>query len=75
MTAVTIVARCRNKSIPLAFCLPKSCSAPPEIAPDNPALFPDCSTIKMIITIASITSKTFINVAKTPTSSLKTTNT
>lgn len=57
-----IVPRCKTKSRPLAFCFPNNCSAPPEIAPDNPALFPDCNNTKTIKIIASIIS----NVIATP---------
>lgn len=40
-TERTTVARCRTRSRPRAFCFPKSVSAPPEIAPERPALLPD----------------------------------
>ncbi|EFR99150.1 putative chromosome-associated kinesin, partial [Listeria seeligeri FSL N1-067] len=36
----TMVVRCKISSSPLAFCLPNNCSAPPEMAPDKPALLP-----------------------------------
>ena len=39
----TTVIRCKIKSSPRAFCLPNNVSAPPEMAPDNPALLPDCN--------------------------------
>ncbi len=57
------VPRCKNKSNPRAFCLPNNCSAPPEIAPDNPALFPDCKTMKTTIIIALIINNTLTAVA------------
>src|SRR5699024_4668849 len=41
--AVMTVPLCNTRSIPRAFCLPNNCSAPPDIAPDKPALFPDCN--------------------------------
>ena len=44
-------------SYPLLFFFPKSCSAPPPIDPDNPALFPDCNNILAIKTILVTTSK------------------
>lgn len=47
-TARTIVNLCKTKSIPLAFVLPNSCSAPPEMAPDKPALLPDCNNTTVI---------------------------
>lgn len=54
--ANTMVARCRTKSIPRAFCFPNKCSAPPEMAPDKPALFPFCRSTTVIKPIALITS-------------------
>ena len=42
------VTLCSIKSIPRAFCLPNNCSAPPLIAPDNPALLPDCNNTTVI---------------------------
>ena len=61
------VNRWRIKSRPLAFCLPKSCSAPPEIAPDSPALLLDCSNTTMISAILTITSNVITNACmKTP---------
>lgn len=47
-TASTTVALCKIKSIPRAFCFPKSCSAPPEMAPESPALLPDCNNTTTI---------------------------
>ena len=47
-TASTMVTRCRTKSSPRAFCFPKSCSAPPEMAPERPALVPDCNNTTTI---------------------------
>lgn len=61
--AVITVPRWRTKSSPRAFCFPKSCSAPPEIAPDSPALLPDCKTINTIIIIALITNMILITLA------------
>lgn len=61
--AVMTVPLCNTRSIPRAFCLPNNCSAPPDIAPDKPALFPDCNKIKIIIMIASMTNKTCTAVA------------
>src|SRR5699024_1430681 len=63
ITAVTTVPRCKNKSIPRAFLFPNNCSAPPEIAPDKPALVPDCKTISVIIIIILMTKSTLITVA------------
>ena len=59
-TASTIVTLCKTKSIPRAFCFPKSCSAPPEMAPERPALFPDCNNTTTINAIATMTSKALI---------------
>lgn len=64
-TPVITVPRCRIRSNPLAFCFPNNCSAPPEIAPDKPALFPDWSKTKTIKIIESIIS----NVMATPSNS------
>src|SRR5699024_791019 len=61
--AVITVPRCKTKSIPRAFCLPNNCSAPPEIAPESPALLPDCNTINTIVIIESITNKLFKTVS------------
>lgn len=44
----TTVTLCSIKSMPRAFCFPKSCSAPPLIAPDKPALLPDCNNTTVI---------------------------
>ena len=62
------VARCKNKSSPRAFCLPKRCSAPPEIAPDRPALLPRCSKITAIKPSENMTSTIFkkISTSSTP---------
>jgi len=38
-----MVNRDRNKSNPRALVFPNRCSAPPEMAPEIPALFPFCS--------------------------------
>lgn len=51
-TASITVAFERKASIPRAFCLPINCSAPPEIAPDSPALRPDCNKTTVIKAIA-----------------------
>ncbi len=53
----TTVALTRTASKPLAFCLPTICSAPPDMAPDKPALFPDCNKTAPINKIETITSK------------------
>lgn len=42
-------------SIVLALFLPKNVSAPPEIAPERPALLPCCIRTEIINTIARIT--------------------
>lgn len=57
-----IVKRCKTASRPRAFCFPKSCSAPPLIAPDKPALLPCCNKTTAIKQIATIMSKTVNNV-------------
>lgn len=56
-----IVTRWRTKSSPRAFCFPKSCSAPPEMAPERPALDPDCNNTTTINDNATITSKVISN--------------
>jgi hypothetical protein len=61
-TASTVVTRAKTASIPRAFFCPKSCSAPPEIAPDKPALFPDCNNTIAISPIESRISNVANNV-------------
>ncbi len=56
-TPRTTVALLSTASNPRAFCFPTNCSAPPEIAPDKPALRPDCKTTTAISKIDTITSK------------------
>lgn len=51
----TTVLRCKTKSKPRAFFLPNNCSAPPEIAPESPALDPDCSSTSTIKTTELMT--------------------
>lgn len=64
----TTVALLRTASKPRAFCLPINCSAPPEIAPDKPALRPDCKTTTIINKIDTIINKIFTNAANIHTS-------
>lgn len=64
-TASTIVILCKIRSIPRTFCFPKSCSAPPEIAPDNPVLFPGWSSMTAINRIESMISNVNNNVCTT----------
>ncbi len=64
MTASTTVARLRKASTPRAFCFPINCSAPPEIAPDNPALRPDCNNTTVIKATETIINKTYSKVSK-----------
>lgn len=55
------VIRAKTASKPRAL-RPIICSAPPEIAPDRPALLLDCSRTTKIKAIATMTSKIFANV-------------
>lgn len=53
------VIRCNSPSMPRAFAFPIKCSAPPAIAPERPALLPDCNrttTISPTLIIARIIS-------------------
>src|SRR5699024_10800947 len=61
---VTIVPRCKKRSIPRAFCFPNNCSAPPEIAPDKPSLLPLCNKTSIIIIIELMTNNVFTTVDK-----------
>lgn len=68
ITASTTVARVKKASTPRAFCFPISCSAPPDIAPDSPALRPDCSKTTVINAIDVIINNTYNRVSKNYTS-------
>src|SRR5699024_2441563 len=61
--AVMTIYLSNTRSISRAFSLPNNCSAPPDIAPDKPALCPNCNKIKIIIISASMTNKACTAVA------------
>src|SRR5690606_10643710 len=68
-TANIVVNLCSRASIPRAFALPKSCSAPPPTAPDKPALLLDCSKITTTRAILTIAKKIFAAITILVTSS------
>lgn len=67
-TDKTMVIFSKTASIPLAFCLPNNCSAPPEIAPERPELFEDCNNTTTINAIETMTNNVINNVCTNDTS-------
>jgi hypothetical protein len=63
-TAPLIVTFVKTASQPLLFFFPKSCSAPPPMEPDKPALFPCCRSTNAISTTLAANSNIFNAMSK-----------